>query len=422
MQCLWLPVSLAVLLLPLSALAAAPGTFDLFSYGGIGDGSTLNTAAFRAAIAAAHAYSSSSGGSPGTVLVHDGVFFSGQIQLLSGVWLSVAPSARLLASANASDYPADQSRWAFLYAAGAENIGVTGGGTLDGNFQQYIGGWSAANDEFIPQGWPGCSGECRPRLAMLINSSTVTVSSVTFTGSPDWTFHLLNCSHVHVFNWTQFGDERWPNNDGIDLDSCSHVLLENSTINTADDGVCIKGSAVGGSSTNVTVRNCRLRSRSSAVKFGSNCPIGFSNFLFEDLTVWDSNRGLALQARDGGLLQDITFRRIDIQGTRFWPWKWWGDGGALYISTMLRTPGDPSCSVRNVTFEDITARSQGASVLSGAAPGQTLQGITLRRVSLLIDTVGNYSATNVSGPSIEYDPSTAVRHTRVNMSGWMSGM
>jgi hypothetical protein len=42
---------------------------------------------------------------------------------------------------------------------------------------------------------------------------------------------------VLVTNWTQRGDERWPNNDGIDIDSSSHVLVEKSSIDTADDGV-----------------------------------------------------------------------------------------------------------------------------------------------------------------------------------------
>ena len=48
---------------------------------------------------------------------------------------------------------------------------------------------------------------------------------------------------------------------------------------------------------NVTVRRCSVRSRSSAIKFGSNCPIPMYNLTFEDLYVHDSNRGLAIQVR-----------------------------------------------------------------------------------------------------------------------------
>jgi len=291
----------------------------------------------------------------------------------------------------------------------------------------WVTGYDAATVQLQPASWPGCSGECRPRLAQLIDAQRVTVSDVAFVASPDWTFHLLNCSHVHVYNWTQYGDARWPNNDGIDIDSSSHVLLEDSTIDTADDGVCIKGSAVNGTSVNVTVRNVRVRSRSSAIKYGSNCPIPMSDHIFEDIEVFDSNRALALQARDGGLLRDITFRRINITGTRFWPWKWWGDGSAIYISNMLRTPADPGCSIQNVTFEDITAVSQGGSVLSGLAPGHTLRDITLRRVNISIDRLPswNYSTgapgpnpSDSFGPRLEYDPTSGcIPSGSVNTSG-----
>lgn len=223
------------------AAATTAGVYDITAFGAVGDGKTVNTAPIAAAISAAHSYWLSSG-EPGTALVPSGVFLSGQVALLSGVTLSVTPAGRLLGSGNVSDYPADQAAWAFLYSNGATDITVAGGGVIDGNYRQWVGGFNATNDEYLYTGWPGCSGECRPRLAILSNSLRVVVANVTFTGSADWTFQLLNCSNVHVYNWTQFGDERWPNNDGIDIDSSSNVLLEDSRIDTADDGVCIKGS------------------------------------------------------------------------------------------------------------------------------------------------------------------------------------
>ena len=197
-----------------AAAGSAPGVFSVDDYGGVGDGRTLNTAAFSAAVSAAHAYYAASG-APGTVLAPSGTYLSGQIALQSGVTLSVAPAARLLASANQSHYPSASSAWAFIYALGAVDIGVTGGGVVDGNFQQYITGFNESLDQYLWKGWPDCpgGGECRPRLALLANSQRIAVSNVSFIGSPDWTFHLLNCSYVHVYNWTQHGDERWPNND-----------------------------------------------------------------------------------------------------------------------------------------------------------------------------------------------------------------
>jgi polygalacturonase len=418
---MWPPI----LLLPVLAVAT-PGVFDVTSFGAVGNGVTVNAKPINDAVAAAAAYYVSTG-QPGVVLVPAGVFLSGQIQLLSGTSLTVTPAARLLGSANVSDYP--PTEWSFIYSNGATGITINGGGVIDGNWEAYIGGFDATNDEFVYQGWPGCTGECRPRLAVLSNSFDIVVANVTFTGSADWTFQLLNCSRVHVYNWTQHGDERWPNNDGIDIDSSSNVLLEDSTIDTADDGVCIKGSAVGGVVANVTVRRCSIRSRSSAVKFGSNCPIPMYNLTFEDLYVHDSNRGLAIQARDGGTISNVTFARILINGTRLWPYHWWGDGSALYISTMLRTAADPGSVVSGVVFRDIVAYSQTGAVFSGdllmrcsltdqrgitcafplvyagRAPGKTVHNVLLQNVTIVIDKwlAWNYStaSTPAVSPNIE---------------------
>jgi polygalacturonase len=396
--------------------ASSPPFFDARAYGARGDGSTLNTDPLALAVGAAAAASAAAGGARQRVLVsrgpEGGVFLSGQVALLSGVTMCVDAGATLLASSNVSHYPADQTAWVFLFARGTARIGVGGGGTIDGNLREWIGGFNEAFDQFVPRTWPGCSGECRPRLVAFHDSTDVDVANITFTGSPDWTFHLLNCTRVWVRDWTQHGDERWPNNDGIDIDSSSDVLLERSAIDTADDGVCIKGSTFPlGRVHNVTVRDCTVRSRSSAIKFGSNNGIPTSELLFERITVQDSNRGLALQARDGPCaggwcIENVTFRDILVNGTRWWPFKWWGDGSAIYISTMLRTNVSGASSVRNITFENVVAVSQGASVLSGIAPGGRVKDVTLRNVSISIARWPNWNYTLAQGvfPNVEYDP------------------
>ena len=116
--------------------------------------------------------------------------------------------------------------------------------------------------------------------------------------------------------------------------------------------------------------------------------------------IHDSNRGLAMQARDGGVISNVWFRRITINGTRLWPYSWWGDGSALYISSMLRSKTDPGCIISNVSFEDVWAVSQCGSVFSGAAPGRKLSGVSLRNVTLNIDRRPDWNYSTASSPSI----------------------
>jgi len=75
-------------------------------------------------------------------------------------------------------------------------------------------------------------------------------------------------------------------------------VLENSSIDTADDGICIKSTLGMQDTFNVTVRHVSVRSRSSAVKFGSTTPTDIHDLVFDDLYIWDSNGGLSIQARD----------------------------------------------------------------------------------------------------------------------------
>src|SRR5437867_3082651 len=74
------------------AATGTPGVFDVRSFGGVGDGQTLNTAAFASAVAAA----ATAGG--GTVHVGPGRYLTGMIVLTSHVTLELDAAATLLAS------------------------------------------------------------------------------------------------------------------------------------------------------------------------------------------------------------------------------------------------------------------------------------------------------------------------------------
>ena len=141
-------------LVPAAADMPTSRVFSVLDYGGVGDGTTMNTNAFSRAIAAAHSSWQSSGQQGAVVVPSPGVYLSGQITLLSGVTLSVASGARVLASANVSDYP--HGAWAFLYSKGATSIGVTGGGVVDGNFEAYIDGYDEGWVQLQPKGWREC--------------------------------------------------------------------------------------------------------------------------------------------------------------------------------------------------------------------------------------------------------------------------
>src|SRR3954469_4341722 len=74
-------------------------TFNITEFGANGDGKTSNTKAFASAIEAC----AKAGG--GTVVVPEGTFFTGPIDLVSNMELRVEAGATILFSDNKDDYP-----------------------------------------------------------------------------------------------------------------------------------------------------------------------------------------------------------------------------------------------------------------------------------------------------------------------------
>jgi len=93
--------------------------------------------------------------------------------------------------------------------------------------------------------------------------------------------------------------------------------VENNTVSTGDDGICPKTSAGWGPLRNLTVYNCTVRSRSSALKFGSATDDDISDVLFENITIGLSHRGIGIQLRDKGNIYNIKYKNIFINHTQF---------------------------------------------------------------------------------------------------------
>jgi hypothetical protein len=73
-----------------------------------------------------------------------------------------------------------------------------------------------------------------------MDCAEVRLDGVTLANSPFWTVHPLYCRDVTLSHLTIRNPHDAPNTDGIDIDSCSGVLIEHCTINVGDDGIALK--------------------------------------------------------------------------------------------------------------------------------------------------------------------------------------
>ena len=109
--------------------------FLLTDFGAAGDGKTVNTKAIRDAMEAA----SKEGG---RVVVPNGIWLTGPIQLLSNVNLYLEDNALICFTKSKEEYPLVVTDYegisrirtiSQINAEGAENIAITGKGTINGN-------------------------------------------------------------------------------------------------------------------------------------------------------------------------------------------------------------------------------------------------------------------------------------------------
>lgn len=317
--------------------AAPARVCDVREHGAVGDGIAKDTAAIQAAIDAC-----ASGG--GTVVLRDGVYLSGMIRLASDITLDIAPTAVLRGSQNAADYPdvdppfentqLGNCKKALVYAESAERVRITGGGTIDGN-ARGVADWQGLR---IPEAR-------RPMAIFVTDARDVVIEDVHVNDAATWAVVVMEVERV-VIRELVVDTDLGPTHDGIDIVDGHHVLVEDVTITSGDDSICLKsGSATG--TEDVTVRRAHTRQSGVAngIKFGTASVGSFRRILVEDVLVENAQAAaMAVESVDGADISDVTFRRITT----------WNVGTPFFVllGSRDRNPAQVG-SIDGVTFEDI---------------------------------------------------------------------
>ena len=167
-------------------------TVNVRDFGAVGNGIINDAESIQSAIKHVSSYTDPNTGIKGGIVSFpSGQYLSGQIELLSNSFLYLDQKATIYAGTNYSYYPTDPAKWVLITSNNANNIGIFGEGNINGQNHKYIQEYDEYKNQYIPIKWEGienCSGECRPRLVQLINSTNITLSgSFKLLNSPDWT-------------------------------------------------------------------------------------------------------------------------------------------------------------------------------------------------------------------------------------------
>jgi polygalacturonase len=205
--------SLAMLALPPAAFAAKRPDVQLNvrNLGAMGDGTANDTAVLQQALDRCWVL----GG--GEMVLPAGTYLTGALALRSNTLLQ--ENALISGTGDFADYPVTQVRWegkwipgrvGLLYAVDASNLGIVGPGRIVGN----------------------------PALIQMIGCRNVRMEDFSTNYQLMWSIHPTNCEDVTIRDLTI--RSTGGNGDGIDVDSCRRVRIENCDIATGDDCIAIK--------------------------------------------------------------------------------------------------------------------------------------------------------------------------------------
>ncbi|KAF8404363.1 hypothetical protein HHK36_009246 [Tetracentron sinense] len=325
---------------------------SISEFGGVGDGRTSNTEAFRRAIR----YMNRFGDKGGSQLnVPKGRWVSGSFNLTSNFTLFLEEGAVILGSQNPKEWPIIEPLPSYgrgrerlggrhislIHGDALTNVVITGeNGTIDGQGKMWWDLW-----------WNRSLEHTRGHLLELKNSHNILISNLTFLNSPFWTIHPVYCrfgfpnisslcsfllylrivetlgaafafSNVVIKGMTILAPLNSPNTDGIDPDSSTNVCIEDCYIESGDDLVAVKsgwdqyGITMARPSSNIIVRKVSGTTPTcSGVGIGSEMSGGISNVVVESLHVRDSAAGVRVKTDigRGGYITNITITNITME-------------------------------------------------------------------------------------------------------------
>lgn len=366
-------------------------TFKVERFGAKADGVTLNTSAIQKTID----FCSSKGG--GVVLFSKGDYVTGTIVLKSGVMIEVTEGSRILGSTDINDYPDMIEelksimseyyvfRQSLIYAEKTHNIGIRGKGEI------YFRG---EKKNFSSPQTTGPIKD-RPIGIRMIECKNIVVEGIQLRNSASWMQNYVACENlifdnIHVENQANY------NNDGLDPDGCTNVIIRNCFINSEDDAMCLKG-ASGKPSRNILIENSTFYSTCNALKFGTDTQGDFRDIVVRNVTLGgipdslktiagnQSSTGLTIATVDGGDIENVMIQNVVINQARCPIFFRIGSRMRVLNKQECLTPG----TIKKILIENVSGNRnfRQGSYISGI-PEYKVESVYLRNCHLSMEGGG----------------------------------
>jgi polygalacturonase len=354
-------------------------TLNIRDYGATGDGKTDDTIAIQQTIDRCAVL----GG--GEILIPAGNYSTGALALRSNTLLRLEKDATILGSPEFSAYPTTQVRWegrwiqghiGLIYAIDADHVGVVGPGSIVGN--RALGGRPNAQNPLR-----------HPCVMEFINCKNIRLEDFSTSNYLMWGLHPTYCENISIKSLTI--RSTGGNGDGIDIDSCKHVVIDGCDIATGDDCISLKSGrgaeafSLLRTTEDVVIRNCTFAdSIFACIGIGSETSGGIRNVRIEHCK-FTAARTFAIYIKSrpgrGAFIEDIVCNDLDVSGMA---------GGFLRFNILnsgiqdeFPVPGlEGIPTIRNFAFSNIRVTDV-PTLVDGASihPDKPLDGFSLVNVT-----------------------------------------
>ncbi len=420
---------------------------SITDFGAVEGGEVLNSKAFADAIDAV----AKKGG--GKVIIPPGIWLTGPITLKSNLELHAEQGALVLFSTNKDLYPVVKTNFEGLdtyrclspiNGKNLENIAFTGKGVWDGNgdawryvkkskltesqWKELVASGGIVNEkgdgwypsEQFKKGYEGSGDQnvrddlktkedfeaihdfLRPVFVSIQSSKRVLFDGPVFQNSPAWNIHPLWVEDLIVRNLTVRNPWYSQNGDGIDIESCKNVLVQNCNFDVGDDAICIKsgknedGRRYGIPCENLVIKDNIVYHGHGGVTVGSEMSGGVRNMHVSNCIFMGTDVGLRFKSNRGrgGVVENIYISNIymtNIPANAISFNLYYGgrsisemmaEGGSMQTSADILPVTEETPQFKNIKISDITVKGADQAVFLQGLPEMNLENVELSDMTM----------------------------------------
>ncbi|MFD1953899.1 glycoside hydrolase family 28 protein [Paenibacillus thailandensis] len=235
----------------------------------------------------------------------------------------------------------------------------------------------------------------RPCMLSFRHCRKILLEGPTFQNSPSWCLHPWASEHITVRGINVRNPWYAQNGDGLDIDSCKYVNVENSTFDVGDDAICFKsgknkeGRDFGRPSEFISVRGCTVYHGHGGIVAGSEMSGGVRHIRVTDCTFIGTDIGIRFKScrGRGGVVEQIAIENIRMSkiagdAISFNLYYEGHSGSGEYGGEQFEPISEETPVFRNISIEDVVCKGAKKALFINGLPEMPIQNLSMKDISI----------------------------------------